>query len=84
MAQDRKYGRVWTENGEIGELEPVVVFRATDVTLPKLLAYYHLFCVKAGSPREHLDLIMDVHDDVIAWQAINKDKVKVPDPIAAQ
>lgn len=59
MAYDRKYGKVTTEFGNIGEDEPVVVFRAQDVLLPKVLAYYHLFCMKIGSPRFHLNLIMD-------------------------
>ena len=68
MAIDLKYGRVTTEHGTIGEDEPVVVFRAQDETLPKLLAYYHLFCVKEGSPRHHLDAIMDAREKVLEWQ----------------
>jgi hypothetical protein len=38
MAVDKKYGRVTLENGSIGEDEPVVVFRAQDVVLPRLLS----------------------------------------------
>jgi hypothetical protein len=68
MAVDAKYGHVSTEHGAIGDNEPVVVFRAQDELLPKVLAYYHLFCVKAGSPRHHLDAIMDARERVLEWQ----------------
>lgn len=69
MAIDLKYGRVTTEKGSIGEDEIVVVFRAQDETLRTLLAYYHLICATAGSPRHHLDLIMNERDMVMEWQA---------------
>ncbi len=68
MAIDHKYGRVTLEHGTIGEDEPVFVFRATDKFLPKVLAYYHLFCLSGGSPRRHLDIILNGRDTVIAWQ----------------
>jgi hypothetical protein len=58
MAIDTKYGRVTTERGTIGEDEPVVVFRAQDELLPKVLAYYHQLCLEEGSPRHHLDGII--------------------------
>jgi hypothetical protein len=75
MARDRKYGKVTLENGTIGEDEPVVVFRATDALLPKVLLYYHLFAAKLGSPRRHLDMIMDSREDVLKWQARNETRV---------
>lgn len=78
MAIDNKYGRVTLEHGEIGEDEPVIVFRATDVLLPKVLAYYHLFCMKLGTPRRHLNLILESRDQVIKWQADNSDLVRTP------
>ncbi len=68
MGIDHKYGRVILEHGTIGEDEPVVVFRATDKLLPKVLAYYHLFCLKEESPRRHLDIILNSRDKVLAWQ----------------
>jgi hypothetical protein len=71
MAIDIKYGKVTLEHGTIGVDEPVVVFRATDSFLPKLLAYYHLFCLRGGSPRRHLDIILDGREKVLAWQRIN-------------
>ena len=71
MAIDYKYGKVTLEHGTIEEDEPVVVFRAKDNFLPKLLAYYHLFCIRGGSPRRHLDLILNSRDKVLAWQRIN-------------
>jgi hypothetical protein len=82
MAIDIKYGRVTTERGTIGEDEPVVVFRAQDTLLPKVLAYYLLFCVKAGSPRHHLDAIIDARDAVQAWQSHNRTKTPSSDSLA--
>jgi hypothetical protein len=72
MAIDAKYGRVTLEHGTIGEDEPVVVFRATDELLPKVLMYYHLFCMKAGSPKRHLDLIMNTYEKVTKWQETHR------------
>jgi hypothetical protein len=82
MAIDNKYGRVTLEHGTIGEDEPVVVFRATDKLLPKLLAYYHLFCLKAGSPTRHLNLILDSRQKVMEWQRENP--TRVPNSEASQ
>lgn len=78
MAIDGKYGRVTLEHGDIGEDEPVIVFRARDVSLPKLLAYYHLICAKIDSPRHHLDLIMNSRDRILIWQQQHPDQVRVP------
>lgn len=75
MAYDRKYGRVTLQHGNVGDDEPVVVFRAQDKLLPKLLAYYHLFCMKAGSPRRHLDIIMNTRENIEKWQAANHTQV---------
>jgi hypothetical protein len=75
MAYDRKYGRINLEFGNIGENEPVVVFRAQDKLLPKVLAYYHLFCLKEGSPRRHLDIILNTKETVEQWQNTNRTKV---------
>jgi hypothetical protein len=78
MAVDKKYGRVTLEHGDIGDDEPVIVFRARDGLVPKLLAYYALFCMKAGSPRFHVDIVLDRREDFLAWQAANPDLVRVP------
>ena len=82
MARDRKYGKVVLEHGNIGEDEPVVVFRAQDKLLPKILAYYHLFCLKEGSPRRHLNIILNTKEVVEDWQS--KNSVKVPDSESSQ
>lgn len=68
MPIDNKYGYITAEFGDLGVEEPVFIFRGRDKLLPKVLAYYHLFCLKAGSPRKHLDLIMDSHDKIKHWQ----------------
>jgi len=69
MAIDTKYGRVTLEHGDIGDDEPVVVFRAQDRTLPALLIEYRERCLEAGSPVEHLDALEATRDRVEAWQA---------------
>lgn len=79
MAIDNKYGRVTLEHGNIGEDEPVVVFRAQDKLLPKVLAYYRLFCWKVRSPKHHLQLIDDSLEKVEEWQSNNLSKVKIPE-----
>jgi hypothetical protein len=68
MPIDRKYGRILTERGTIGPNEPVVVFRAQDRLLPKLLKVYRYFCELAGSPEHHLRAIDQAAADVKGWQ----------------
>lgn len=48
--------------------EPVVVFRAKDQLLPDVLINYHDLCMKAGSPKVHLDLILESEKKVEQWQ----------------
>ena len=79
MAIDRKYGRVKLEHGTIGEDEPVVVFRAQDRLLPKVLAYYRLFCWKEGSPQRHLELVDASLAAVEQWQTEGFHRVHTPD-----
>lgn len=78
MGIDRKYGKVTTEFGSIGEDEPVVVFRAQDALLPKLLPYYALQCMKAGSPLRHIAICYNTMKTIVTWQIKNSDKVKIP------
>lgn len=68
---DAKYGRVTLERGTIPDDEPVVVFRAQDKLLPKLLDIYRFLCEIAGSPERHLDLIRNSAANIRAWQAVN-------------
>jgi hypothetical protein len=78
MAIDGKYGKVILEHGQhIPDDEPVIVFRAKDQTTAKLLAYYMLLCMKAGSPRRHLEIILDTAERFRAWQETHQ--TKVPD-----
>ena len=78
MAVDRKYGKVTFEKGDIGEDEPVFVFRARDATVPDLLAEYWWLCDNAGSPQHHLDAIRDAKTDIEKWQKDNPDQVRIP------
>lgn len=82
MAFDSKYGRVTTQYGTIGENEPVVVFRAQDKLLPKLLKVYRIFCELAGSPDHHLEAIDKAAMTVKAWQKDNHTKTPSSDLLA--
>lgn len=68
MAIDTKYGRVQLEHGTIGEDEPVVVFRAQDELLLKVLSAYHHLAKEAGSPAKHLAGIDTAAQAVRHWQ----------------
>jgi hypothetical protein len=79
MAIDNKYGRVTLEKGTIGEDEPVVVFRAQDKLLPKLLKVYRYFCELAGSPQRHLTAIDEAAWRVKYWQTDHPTKTPSSD-----
>jgi hypothetical protein len=81
---DGKYGRVTLEHSTIGEDEPVVVFRAQDRLLPKLLKIYKIMCELAGSPQRHLDLIHESAMTVKAWQAEHHTQTPSSTPIEEQ
>jgi hypothetical protein len=68
VAIDNKYGRVQLERGSIGEDEPVVVFRAQDKLLLKVLSAYHHLAEVAGSPAKHLAGIDATAARVADWQ----------------
>lgn len=84
MAVDSKYGRVTTEHGTIGDDEPVVVFRAQDRLLPKLLKVYRIFCELAGSPPHHLAAIDNAVAEVKGWQSIHRTKTPSSDSLAGR
>lgn len=79
MAHDHKYGHVQLEHGTIGEDEPVIVFRARDARILDMLACYAKICIQAGSPRRHLDMILDSYSEIATWQDEHLDEVKIPD-----
>lgn len=75
MGVDGKYGRVTTERGTIGDDEPVVVFRAQDKMLPRLMEIYRFLCEIGGSPEVHLKLIAESTEKIKAWQQDNHTQV---------
>ena len=79
MGYDRKYGIVTTEHGDIPADEPVIVFRARDITTDKLLPYYVNLVMKAGSPLRHIQLVHATHLRFREWRRDNPDKVRTPD-----
>lgn len=81
MAIDLKYGRVTMEKGDVGEDEPVIVFRSQDSLLPRLLGYYHLICVEAGSPQHHLTAISRARENIVNWQKDHYTKVPSSDSL---
>lgn len=85
MAIDSKYGRVRFDDPTvtIGDDEPVVVFRAQDRLLPKLLKVYRYFCDLAGSPDRHLAAIDRAAATVKEWQAAHPTKTPSSDGLAS-
>ncbi len=80
MPYDLKYGRVTLERQRnIGDDEPVIIFRAKDKLTLKLLKVYRYFCELAGSPDNHLAAIDDTATHMKWWQAVNG--TKVPDSV---
>lgn len=72
MGVDGKYGRVTVEHVRstpIGDDEPVVLFRAQDQLLPKVLEYYASLCAGAGCSAEHMRAVYKALGSVQMWQA---------------
>jgi hypothetical protein len=80
MAMDGKYGRVTLEYGDVGDDEPVIVFRARDILLPQVLAQYYALCKSAGSPQQHLDIIQTRWHDIVEWQDANGSRIPTSGP----
>lgn len=76
MPIDLKYGRVTLENQRnVGDDEPVFVFRAQDALLPAVLAFYLKACRNNGSPTRHTTAVEHALDRVITWQEIHPTKI---------
>jgi hypothetical protein len=70
VAISLRYGRVTLEREEdVKHHEVVVVFRAQDQLLPRLLRRYKNMCVNAGSSQQYLDEIEETFVKVLLWQA---------------
>jgi hypothetical protein len=78
MPRDNKYGQITLEHGTIPEDEPVVVFRARDRFLPRLLEAYYQLCEAGGSPAFHLETIQESIDQANAWQMEHSDEIRTP------
>lgn len=76
MATESKYN---LNVPQIPDGEPIILFRAKDITLPALLASYATLCRLLGSPSQHIDHIEAMRRNVMDWQAKNLDKVRAPD-----
>lgn len=78
MGNSRKYGQITTEQGNVPPAEPVFMVRARDITSVDLITDYLTLCVRAGSPRRHLELVMDTLNDFRKYQTANKGELKIP------
>jgi hypothetical protein len=78
MGVDRKYGKIITEFGNIGEDEPVVVFRSQDLTLPLVLENAWNIAKNMGSPLRHIEILKNTQKVVMKWQQDNAEKIKIP------
>lgn len=79
MGYDRKYGKVTTEHGDIPDDEPVIVFRARDRMMLRLLGHYMKLCDDGGSPDRHLRIIAENLVRFATWQEQHLDEVRTPD-----
>ena len=81
----RKIGGKYQTSGDLTKLdgtpipddEPVLLFRAKDALLPKLLEHYLELCMEAGSPEEHLSDLREQIDLIRDWQGAHS--AKTPD-----
>jgi hypothetical protein len=78
MGYDRKYGKVLTEFGNIGNDEPVVVFRAQDLTLPLVLENAWNIAKNMGSPERHIEILKNTQKAIMKWQQDNSEKIRIP------
>lgn len=78
MAIDNKYGKVTLEKGNIGEDEPVFVFRARDLLAPSTLWYYLELCTDNGSPEGHLKAIRQAINQFEQWQVDPENYTQIP------
>lgn len=78
MGIDAKYGKVTTEFGNIPDDEPVIVFRARDEFLPKVLNTYYYMCYYANCAKRHLTLIKKTEYNVAKWREENETLIRKP------
>lgn len=76
MARESKYS---LEVPQIPEDEPIILFRAQDITVPTLLEVAAVVAEASGSPKVYAEHMRAIRTNVIAWQTRNRDKVKAPD-----
>lgn len=79
MAIDNKYGRVTFPNGDIGEDEPIFVFRAQDKLLPYVLEMYYDLCETEECHVRHLEKIHESRVIIKEWQ--DKHFTKLPESL---
>jgi hypothetical protein len=77
MGFDLKYGRVTTERGSIGWDEPVIIFRAQDRFMLKVLKFYRWLIEIGTGSTIMLDLLDRQANNVKAWQVTHD--TKIPD-----
>lgn len=82
MPYDIKYGQVTLEHQRnIGDDEPVIVFRAQDALLPEVLVFYAQRCREEGSPDRHVEKIGVALEVITAWQENHYTKIPTSDGV---
>lgn len=82
MAVDQKYGNVEVEKvpgNPFIEDEPVFLLRGRDVVAVATVRHYAQTCERHGSPKAHVESVLEAADAMAAWQKENPDVVKLPD-----
>lgn len=82
MPIDLKYGRVTLEHQRnVGDEEPVIVFRAQDALVLEVLSFYADRCQREGSPAGHIEQIERTFDAIQAWQQDHPTKIPTSSPV---
>lgn len=76
MAHEGKYGKITAELKELGDDEPVFLFRATDPFTPLAIRRYAQHCQAYGCEAKHVQDCFDHADRIEKWQKENPTKVK--------
>lgn len=72
-------GEIIDRKGNAVDPGECIIFKVTDLALVKVLRYYFGFCSTSDSPKQHVDDVIRLSEEVKAWQKANKDRVKAAD-----
>lgn len=76
MAEEGKYGTIFSTKKTFHPGEPVFMFRATDPLTPTAVMLYHALCLMNGCSETFLAEIITHAKRIEAWQHANPTLVK--------